>query len=225
MLPCPNLILRLKLLKIMKFKVLVLIAIFSIVSVAGFSQEACSKYSLKNRFSIELGGGHSIAVSKPAGIKVNTGMGADGIIGFNAYRGFGVFAGWGWNTFGSDFFDFEETGYMYGFQYKNAIKESRFSYTLRAGAIYNHIEVEGAHNSSADGFYYDSGHGLGLHASGTVQYSLGKGWAINGSVKYHQLKRDVELLVIPGTSPLPEVEDYNIHLKYIGLRIGIIKNF
>ena len=221
---CLLIILRLKLLKIMKFKVLVLIAIFSIVSVAGFSQEACSKYSLKSRFSIELGGGHSVAIGKPGGFKVNTGMGADGIIAYNAYKNLGVFAGWGWNTFGNEYFDFEETGYMYGIQYKNAFKESRFSYTLRAGALYNHIEVEGAHNSDFDGFSYDSGHGLGFHSSGSLEYSLGKGWAINGSLKYQQLKRAV---VLPDSEllPTPAETDYDIHLKYIGLRIGIVKNF
>ncbi len=208
----------------MKIKALLLTAIFGIVTVAGISQETGSKYSFKNRFSVELGGGHSIAIEKPGGFKVNTGMGADGVIGFTAYKNFGVFAGWGWNTFGNEYFDFEETGYMYGLQYRNAFKESRFSYTLRAGALYNHIEVEGAHNSEFDNFYYDSGHGLGFIGSGSVQYSLGKGWAINGTVKYNQLNRKV---ILPESELLPNPleTDYNIHLKYIGLRIGIIKNF
>ncbi|HCV15652.1 MAG TPA: hypothetical protein DF637_04895 [Rikenellaceae bacterium] len=208
----------------MKIKAVLLIAILSITSVAVFSQETCSKYSLKHRFSVELGGGHSRTVVKPGGFKVSEGMGADAIIGFNAYKNFGVYAGWGWNNFSNEHFDFEETGYMYGIQYKNAFKESKFSYTLRAGALYNHIEVEGAHDSDFDGFYYDSGHGLGFHSSGALEYSLGKGWGINATVKYHQLNRTV---VLPDSEllPNPGETDYNIHLKYIGLRIGIVKNF
>ena len=199
----------------MKLKVLLLVAILSTISLAGFSQEACSKYSLKNRFSVELGGGHSRTVVKPGGFKVSEGMGVDAIIGFNAYKNFGVYAGWGWNNFSNEHFDFEETGYMYGIQYKNAFKESKFSYTLRA---------EGAHDSDFDGFYYDSGHGLGFHSSGALEYSLGKGWGINATVKYHQLNRTV---VLPDSEllPTPGETNYNIHLKYIGLRIGIVKNF
>jgi hypothetical protein len=208
----------------MNFKKVILIAAISLIALSGFSQEAGIAKKTNRRFSVELGGGSSFAIGKPAGFKLSSGMGSDGVIGYTAYKNFGLFAGWGFNMFESDYFDFEETGYMYGIQYRNSFKESKFSYTLRVGALYNHIEVEGAHDSYFDGFYSDSGHGLGFHTSASLQYSLGKGWAINGNVKFHQLKRDVQLEESE-LLPEPYQTDYSFNLKYIGLRIGIVKNF
>ena len=208
----------------MKNRAIIIIAIFSFLSVAGFSQETGTRYSLKNRFSFEYNTGFTYFLDMPDVLNIDLGMGADGIIGFDAYRNMGVFAGWGFNAFGNDYFSLDESGLMYGFQYKNTFKESRFFYLIRAGAIYNHIKIKGGKNIFFDEFSYDSGHSHGLHASGAIEYSLGRGWAVSGSVKYHQFKKTV---LLPESELFPGFGEtgYNIHLRYMGLRVGLVKNF
>ncbi len=67
--------------------------------------------------------------------------------------------------------DFEETGYTFGLQFIHPLGTSeKISYLIRAGGIYNHIEVE---NSAGD-ITADSGHGLGWEIGAGVQVYFGK---------------------------------------------------
>ncbi|HCV15244.1 MAG TPA: hypothetical protein DF637_02770 [Rikenellaceae bacterium] len=190
----------------------------------GFSQETGDGYSLKNRFSFEYNSGFSYLIDVPEIFEINLGMGADGIIGFDAYKNIGVFAGWGFNSFNNEYLYLDESGIMYGFQYKNVIHESRFSYIIRAGAIYNQLKLKGSKDSFFKEFSYDSGHSHGFHASGALEFDMRRGWAIRGSVKYHQFKKTVSL---PFSEIFPSIRitACNVDLKYAGVRLGIVKNF
>ena len=168
----------------------------------------------------EISAGPSVALGKIGDYSVKTGKGIEGIISFMPMKHFGLFAGWGWNLFKSGNYDFEDNGYMFGLQFKDDFNTSKFSYYLRAGGLYNHIEVEDATTNATGAFCSDSGHGLGLIASGGVQYGLGKGWNVNSNLKFHHLKRDVEL---PDNAGNPIATSVN--LNYLALRIGIIKYF
>jgi len=198
----------------MKLKSLLLFAALFLLSNLGNAQE-------RNRmFGFEINAGPSVALGKLGDHSLNTGKGIEGIVSFMPIKHFGVFAGWGWNLFKDGRYDFEDNGYMLGLQFKDNFNESKFSYYLRAGGVYNHIEVEDATTNEAGAFHSDSGHGLGIHASGGVQYDLGKGWGINSNLKFQHLKKDVELPDHTG-----ECRTTSANLNYLALKIGIVKYF
>lgn len=198
----------------MKLKsLLVIAALFLLVNTANGQER-------RRMVGFELSAGPSVALNKVGDYRMNVGKGIEGIFTFMPMEKFGLFAGWGWNLFKKDIYDFEDNGYMFGLQFKNKISKSPFSYYLRAGGLYNHIEVEDATTNAEGAFRSDSGHGLGLHASGGAQYDLGKGWSVTSNLKFQHLKRDVELPDLNG-----EAVQTSVNLNYIALRIGIVKYF
>jgi opacity protein-like surface antigen len=171
----------------------------------------------EKRFGFELSGGASFATAKLNGTSLNPGLGFEGIFHYQFMPHTGIYGGWGWNKFGAD--DsfagsdvcFEETGYVLGVQYKHTFGNSPVSYFLRAGGLYNHIEIE---NTEGD-IIADSGHGLGWQLSGGVDVNLGKNWSLTPGVKFNALSRDIDL---EGTTS-------NLDLRYLSVRVGILKRF
>ncbi len=198
----------------MKFKSLIVIAAMVLLVNSANAQER------RRKVGFELTAGPSVALNNLGDFKMKVGKGVEGIFTYMPLEHFGLFAGWGWNNFRSNYYDFEDTGYMFGVQFKDDINKSAFSYYLRAGGLYNHIEIEDATPSIVDGFRSDSGHGLGIHLSGGVEYSLGKGWCINSNLKFQHLKRDV---VLP--SMLRDNAATAVNLNYLALRLGVVKYF
>ncbi|NJR76063.1 MAG: opacity protein, partial [Scytonema sp. CRU_2_7] len=106
---------------------------------------------------------------------LKTGFGGELVLAYRFMPHLGAYAGWGWNKFnakqsfmGADT-DFEETGYVLGLQFIHPIGESKFSYVLRGGAIYKHIESENAEGK----IMADTGHGWGWQ--GDIGLSIGLG--------------------------------------------------
>jgi len=194
----------------MKTKGLTILAILALISMSSFAQEN------EKRFGLEISSGASFSTSKPWGEKVNPGFGAEGLIHYRFMPHFGAFAGWGWNKFRADEsfagndVCFEETGYVLGFQYKHPVGESKTSYYLRAGGLYNHIELE------TDGeVTHDSGHGPGWQIAGGFDIQLGKNWSLTPGIKFNSLSRETEY---EGTS---QKSAFN----YLSVRVGILKKF
>jgi opacity protein-like surface antigen len=195
----------------MKTKVL-LVTVF----VLGFLFNGNAQENEK-RFGVELSSGASVATKKLGDATLNPGFGFEGIFHYSFLPHTGIYGGWGWNRFGADnsFVGndvcFEETGYVFGLQFKHPIGESKTSYYLRAGGLYNHIETE-----NADGdITHDSGHGLGWQLAGGVDFNLGKNWSLTPGIKFNSLNRNVE----------NEGVDVPLDLNYLQLRIGILKKF
>lgn len=195
----------------MKTKVLVLTAIFYLFQFSGNAQQN------EKRFGVELSTGVSVATKKLGGSTLNPGFGFEGIFHYRFMPHTGVYGGWGWNRFGADEsfagndVCFEETGYVLGLQFKHPIGESKTSYYLRAGGLYNHIEIE-----NADGdITHDSGHGLGWQVAGGVDINLGKNWSLTPGVKFNSLNSDVE----------NEGVNVPLDLNYLQFRVGILKKF
>lgn len=169
------------------------------------------------RFGLELSAGASWATSKPGNTKLNTGFGFEGLFHYRFMPHTGVYAGWGWNRFGADEsfagsdVCFEETGYVFGLQFKHPISTWPIAYYLRAGGLYNHIEIE---NSDGD-IIGDTGHGLGFQLAAGIDYSLGKNWSITPGLKFNSLSGDVEI----------EGVTTSLNHNYLSLRVGIIKRF
>jgi opacity protein-like surface antigen len=195
----------------MKTKVFITIALIASLTLSSFAQEN------EKRFGFELNGGASIATRKLDDASLNIGFGFEGIFHYRFMPFTGVYAGWGWNKFASDNSfagknaDFEETGYILGLQFKHPMGNLPLSYFVRAGGLYNHIEIE-----NADGdIIGDTGHGLGFQLAAGIDYSLGKNWSITPGLKFNYLSRDVEMGGV--TTSL----DHN----YLSLRVGILKRF
>ena len=195
----------------MKTKVLFASALFLIFSLSMIGQEK------EKHFGVELSGGASFATSKLNDASLNPGFGFEGILHYRFIPFTGIYAGWGWNRFGANEsfagndVCFEETGYVFGLQFKHPIGDSRLSYYLRAGGLYNHIEIENA----AGDIIKDSGHGFGWQAAGGVDVDLGKNWSLTPGIKFNSLSREVdnEGVVVP------------LDQNYLSVRVGILKKF
>jgi len=195
----------------MKTKVLFTAALIAMLAFSGVAQEK------EKRFGFEFGGGASFATRKLGGADLKTGLGFEGVFHYRFMPHMGVYAGWGWNKFradasfaGSDM-DFEETGYVFGLQFKHPIGVSPLSYYVRAGGLYNHIELE---NTDGDKIG-DTGHGLGWQAAAGIDVQLGRKWSLTPGVKFNSISGDVEK---EGTTT-------QLDLNYIQVRVGIVKKF
>lgn len=195
----------------MKTKVILVVAFISIFFFSSIAQEK------EKRFGFELSSGASFATQKLGSAELNPAIGFEGILHYRFLPHTGIYGGWGWNSFGAD--DsfagrdvcFEETGYVFGLQYKHPIGDSKTSYYLRAGGLYNHIEIE-----DADGdITHDSGHGLGWQLAGGFDINLGKNWSLTPGVKFNSLSRDVA----------NEGVNEPLDLNYLQVRVGILKKF
>jgi len=169
------------------------------------------------RFGFEINAGISHATSEIGDADLGTGVGFEGVFHYRILEHTGIYLGWGWKHFPSESsfagndVEFEETGYIYGIQFKHPFGKSGLSYILRAGGIWNHLELE---NSAGD-ITYDTGHGAGWQVSGGVEIPLWQKWSLTPTVKYSSLNRDFET----------DMENFSADLNYVALHIGFFKTF
>lgn len=142
------------------------------------------------RFGIEISTGPSVATRNFAdGLK--PGYGYDGTVHFRVLPHADIYGGWGYNWFSTSTGssatnrDYEETGYVLGLQFRRPIDGFKTRYFLRAGAIYNHIEVE---NDNGD-ILGDTGHGFGFQLAAGIDIDLGRSWSLTPVVKYNNLSQ------------------------------------
>lgn len=189
---------------------------FTLIVLSIFAQTISAQENEK-RFGFEVSTGASVSTKKLGGSTLNPGVGFEGIFHYRFMPHTGVYGGWGWNKFGADEsfagYDvcFEETGYVFGLQFKHPIGERATSYYFRAGGLYNHIEIE---NEDGD-VTHDSGHGLGWQLAGGIDLKLGNNWSLTPGVKFNSLSRDVD----NNNTNVP------LDLNYFSLRVGILKTF
>lgn len=195
----------------MRTKGLIALFVLAVMTVSSFAQEN------GKRFGFELNTGASVAISKPGDTELNPGFGFEGIFHYRFMPHLGAYTGWGWNRLGADEsfagndVCFEETGYVFGLQFKHPLGTMPISYYFRAGGLYNHIEIE-----NADGnIIGDTGHGLGLQLATGIDYSIGKNWSITSGIKFNSLSGDVEM----------ESVTTSLSHNYLSLRVGFHKKF
>lgn len=195
----------------MKSRELIVLAMCVLLSISSIAQEN------ENRFGFELSSGLSIATDKLSDAELKPGFGYEGIFHYRFIPHLGLYGGWGWNQFTSENsfagknVNFEETGYVFGLQFQDAIGNSAISYYLRGGGLYNHIEIE-----DVDGeLINDSGHGFGWQAAGGIDIKLGSNWSLTPGVKFNSLSRDTDYDSVVR----------KMKLDYFTLRIGILKSF
>jgi opacity protein-like surface antigen len=179
---------------------------------------SCGTLFAQDKWSIEVRPAVNFATKDLGDANLKTGYGFEAAIGYRFIPHLGAYAGWGWNQFksdGSSFVgseaDFEETGYTFGLQFVHPIGNSGLSYLIRAGGIYNHIEVE---NSVGD-IAADSGHGLGWELGTGLNVDLGSNWNLRPQLSYRALSRDIKIGTITA----------DVNLNHLTLGIGISKMF
>lgn len=167
----------------MKAKVFFLLALLA--SQGGYAQKN------EFRFGVELDGGPSFSLQPWGGVDTKAGFGFEGTLHYRFYRHLGVYAGWGWNRFSSeDSFagkgsDFEETGYVLGMQFRHPLGHSPWSYYVRAGALWDHLEIEDIGGELLD----DTGHDWGYQAAAGVEAPIGRAWSLGAGLKLNALYR------------------------------------
>ncbi|RMG79159.1 MAG: opacity protein [Bacteroidetes bacterium] len=195
----------------MKTKVLTIVGMVMLFTSGIFAQNS------EKRFGFELNGGASLAAKELSNTSLNAGGGFEILLHYRFMTHLGAYAGWGWNklpaenSFAGDDVCFEETGYVFGLQFMHPIGDSPFSYYVRGGGLYNHIETENAEGDIIN----DTGHGLGFQLASGVNYYLGKNWNLTGGVKFNSLNRDADF----------EGVSKSLDYQYISLRIGFVKQF
>ncbi|MCF8361157.1 MAG: porin family protein [Prolixibacteraceae bacterium] len=195
----------------MKQKRLFVLLVLTALTICSIAQEK------ENRFGFELSSGASLATNKLSESTLNPGLGFEGIFHYRFLEHTGIYAGWGWNRFGADEsfagndVCFEETGYVFGLQYKHTFGDSPVQYYLRAGGLYNHIETE---NSNGE-IINDSGHGLGFQLAGGIDIPIGETWSFTPGIKFNSLSRESDF----------DGMTKNLNHNYLSLRVGFLKRF
>jgi len=208
-----------KTLRIMKTKMTIILT--SLILVAGLTsraQDTCAKHETPMKpFAFELNGGASMAVKNLSGTNLQPGFGFEGVFTWNFMQHTGIYAGWGWNklsaesSFAGNDVCFEETGYIIGLQFKHYLKNGKMAYYLRAGALYNHLELE----NSEGLITADTGHGMGVQFAGGIDIPIGSDWHVVPGIKFNSLKRNMLL----------EGQTYRLKQNYLSVRVGIQKSF
>ncbi len=192
--------------KIIKNSVLWLILLlFSTIS---FSQ---------NNWSAEFRPGLNFATQDIEEADLDIGFGFEVTVAYRFMPHLAGYVGWGWNQFrAEDSFagmntDFEETGYTFGLQFIHPITETSISYMIRAGAIYNHIEIE----NNNGGISADTGHGFGWQVGLGLEMKLDDNWSLRPELRYRSLSRALEIDTI----------NTDLDLSYIAIGVGISRVF
>jgi len=172
----------------------------------------------QEKWAIELRPNLNFATDKIGDTDLKTGFGFELALNYNFMEHLGIYTGWGWNQFksetsgGLEETDFEETGYTFGLQFIHPLGNSdKLSYLVRAGGIYNHVEIE---NKEGD-IVEDSGHGLGWEIGLGVQYGIGTTWFLRPQIGYRALSGDFDV----------QGNKVDFDLNNIAIGLGIVKSF
>ena len=186
-------------------KIKSVLVLFLISSSVTFSQ---------NKWSVEFRPNIDFPTEKIEDSKLTVGFGFEAAIGYRFMEHLGAYLGWGYNNFKieDEDMDFDETGYTFGFQFVHPLGTSEsLSYLIRAGAIYNHIEIEDQNGNLIE----DTGHGLGWEAGIGLDYKLGSNWSLRPQIGYRALSRDATI----------EDTHININVNYVAFGLGIVTTF
>ena len=173
-----------------------------------------STVSAQNRWMVTIKPAVNFPTSKLATTELKTGYGAEATISYRLLPFISVYSGWGWDHFTVDQpfagieADFEETGYVFGFQLRQPAQ--RWDYIAGAGAIYKHIEVEDENGDLVE----NSKHGWGWQVSAGISIPLSARLHLSPTLKYQTLSRDLLLN-----------NNASVDLNYLSVAAGIAWSF
>lgn len=171
----------------------------------------------QEKWTVEFRPGLNFPTSDIANIDAKIGYGFELTSAYKIMPHLAVYAGWGWNEFeGEDNsktenITFQEAGYTFGIQIIRPIGTSAFSYLARAGAIYNHVEIENNTGAISE----DTGHGLGWQVTAGVDYEFAPNLSLRPMLRYRSFSRDIEIANV----------STELKLNYISFGIGLAWDF
>ena len=172
----------------------------------------------QNRFLVELRGGPAFATDALSDADLGRGWGAEATASYRFLPHLSLYGGWGWrwfpasgNAFAGADVDVEEAGYTFGLQFAHPVGSSPIGYFLRAGGIYNHLEIENSEGSRIA----DSGYGLGWQIGAGVIVPLGRQWYLMPGVRYRALACSISV----GTTRT------DVELTYVAVGVGVARAF
>ncbi|HSJ15782.1 MAG TPA: outer membrane beta-barrel protein [Longimicrobiales bacterium] len=189
-----------------------LTTIVAIAALAGLVP-AATQAQEAGRFSLDLRSGAVLPTADLGASALNPGMGLGLVANLQVMPHLNLYAGWDWARFTLEqdlgpFEDMDVTGYSFGARF---FAPSLGSVTpwLRAGGVYDHIELEGDDRDdrvSAD-------HTLGWEAGVGAAVPLGGRWALLPGVSYRSFS--------------PELDEIGgkAYVRYLTIDIGISATF
>lgn len=167
----------------------------------GLDAQAAERAS---RWSLEVTADGAIPLAKLGGAELTTGGGLGANVQVRLRPHLQAYAGWEWHRFTSDSLappatlDVEETGYTVGLRFSHPFSGEAMQdasgrgmpgYWLRAGALYNHLELE----DSTGNLVTDSKHGLGWEVGAGVQWPITRRLALTPGLRVRWLPRELTL--------------------------------
>lgn len=195
----------------MKTKVLLTAALMALLPVVLIAQGE------ESRGGFEVNGGLSLATDAPGDVITNIGAGSEALLHFRVTKHLGLYGGWGYNAFRSEYepvrrrCDFEETGYIIGLQYKRQMETSIVSVFVRGGYQYKHIEIE----DPTGELLFDTKHGSGWQVGFGIDIPLAEKWSLIPEMKFNALPER------SGMATADPLSDRN----YFSVRMGILRKF
>lgn len=171
----------------------------------------------QEKWAVEFRPGLSFPTSDVGNTNTKVGFGFEFTGAYKIMPHLAAYVGLGWNQFkGEDKLSkedvtLEETGYTFGFQIIHPIGTTSFSYLGRAGAIYNHIEME---NNAGD-ITADTGHGFGWQVEAGVEYEFAPNLSFRPMLRYRSLSRGLEIADV----------STELKLNYVSFGIGLAWGF
>jgi opacity protein-like surface antigen len=145
------------------------------------------------RWTAEVRVGGNATIDEFAGVDLKSGMGSEFGLGIRVAPDLFVYGAWDWQQhrskaplFGA-IADVEDTGYAFGLRYVVPVA-SRARPWVRAGGLYNHVEIEGA---DAGDLLADSEHTWGFEAGGGLDVALNDRWSLTPGVRYRRFEPNV----------------------------------
>jgi opacity protein-like surface antigen len=125
---------------------------------------------------------------------LDTGFGLGVNVRYRFMPHLAAYGGWEWHhsrsggLIAGQKLDVEDNGYTFGLRFEQPIT-ARTGYWVRAGGLYNHIEIE----NEVGNLITDSGHGLGWEAGGGLALPLTARLTLTPGVRYRTLTHDMEI--------------------------------
>lgn len=195
----------------MKTKVLVAAALIAALPLSLTAQGE------EKRGAFEINGGIALSAKYPGDVINNIGAGAEALFHYRFAKNLGLYGGWGYNAFRSEYepagnrCDFEETGYIIGLQYKRPLESATVSFFVRGAFQYKHIEIE----DPSGELLFDTTHGPGAQVGFGLDLPLSDKWSVVPELKFSTLPAGID------NTTVDLIPDRN----YFSARIGILKKF
>ena len=167
-------------------------------------------------FSAELRVGAGIPAQDFGTAELGTGIGGELTLLYQLPLCLQLYAGWDWYHFGTETeapeYDFEDTGYAAGLRW-TPVRLSRFlGPWLRAGIVFDHIEMEDDQGDLVS----DSDHTLGFEGGLGLTLPLGERFRLTPGVRYRTFAPEMQV-----GSVTADAEDFS----YIAVEVGIATTF